>query len=310
MTTFLFPGQGSQFVGMATDLFRADAEFRDQVRHASELTGEDLERVCLRGPDRLLRRTALLQPLLVAISLGYWRHLTGRGIQPDIVLGHSLGEISALAAAGILDVAAAIALAAQRGAIMEKVVTGLDAGMLAVTTLQREAAIACLNDLPVTMANDNAPHQFVLSGTQDALTQAGSLLTKERLAKCQPLPVSGPFHSPLMAAARDEFREALRPVTFAAPRCTIIMNGTGRAETDPARIKQLIGDALAAPVFWRDCMDELRRRQPRQLLEIGPGRVLSGLARANGFSNETETLSISDLRAVENVIATSDVSVA
>jgi [acyl-carrier-protein] S-malonyltransferase len=132
MRAFLFPGQGSQRVGMAADLFRTDAGFRDLVKFASAQVGEDLERVCQRGPDKLLQRTPLLQPLLVAVSLGYLRHLTAHGLRPDVMLGHSLGEITALAASGVLTFEEAVIVAAKRGALMEQSAAKVRGGMLAV----------------------------------------------------------------------------------------------------------------------------------------------------------------------------------
>jgi len=303
MRAFLFPGQGSQFVGMGTDLFRTDAAFRDLVKIGSDFTGEDLERICLRGPDKLLRRTRLLQPLIVAVSLGYLRHLADRGVQPDIVLGHSLGEISALAAAGVLTHEEAVFMAAKRGALMEEAAAAAPGGMLAVTTSQRDLTLAVISDLPVTLANDNSLNQFVLSGSVDALNQAGHILTSERLGRCQPLSVDGPWHSAQMAPAREAFRVWSASVAFRSPRTQLIMVGSAALESDPVQIKESVTETLAATVRWRECMEALARLKPQRILEIGPGRVLTGLVRANGFSNETQTVCVGDLRGVEAATA-------
>lgn len=307
MRAFLFPGQGSQHVGMAVDLFRTDAAFRDLVKFASAQAGEDLGRICLHGPDKVLRRTSLLQPLLVAVSLGYLRHLTAHGLRPDAVLGHSLGEITALAASGVLTFEEAIRVAARRGALMEQAAGTVRGGMLAVATTQRDRVLELLagmtGDPPVVLANDNAPTQLVLSGELDALTHIGRLLRRERLGRCQPLPVSGPWHSPFMATARDEFRVWAESLSFKRPQATLILNATGRAETDPERIKHHVTETLAGPVQWRTAMESLAAMRPRQILEIGPGRVLTGLARANGIDGATETVCVNDLRGVELVVS-------
>lgn len=303
MNVFLFPGQGSQEIGMAADLFKSDAPFRELIRRASERTGTNLEKICRRGPDRELTRTKNLQPLLVGVSLGYLRHLTDKGIHPDKVLGHSLGEISALAAAGIVSFETAVDIAAKRGELMDAAAARVPGGMTAVISSEPEAVLRLLaqrfSNVQIVLANDNTPNQLVLSGEMASLEQFAALVAAEKLGQCRRLAVAGPWHSPLMAAAQREFSSWLDTVEFYAPKVPVIFNVTAENETDPAKIRQLIAHNLVAPVRWRAAMDSLRGEKNLALLEVGPGRVLSGLARANGFGDEVKIFNINNLRGVE-----------
>lgn len=303
MNVFLFPGQGSQEIGMAADLFKADARFHELVRRASERTGSDLEKICLRGPERELTRTKNLQPLLVCVSLGYLRHLADKGIQPDKVLGHSLGEISALAAAGIVSFETAVDIAAKRGEFMDATTARVSGGMVAVISSKREVVLQLLaqkfpND-QLVLANDNAPNQVIVSGEIAALEQFAALVAAEKLGQCRRLAVAGPWHSPLMAQARREFSGWLDTIEFHPPKVPLIFNVAADTETDPQKIRQLVARNLVEPVRWRTAMDSLRGAEQPVLFEVGPGRVLSGLARANGFGDETRIYNVNNQRGVE-----------
>ena len=303
MNIFLFPGQGSQEIGMAADLFKADSAFRNLVQRASERTGSDLGKICLRGPERELMRTKNLQPLLVCVSLGYLRHLTDKGIQPDKVLGHSLGEISALAAAGIVNFETAVDIAAKRGELMEATAARVSGGMTAVISTERKTVLHLLAqkfpNAQIVLANDNAPNQLVFSGEIAALEEFAALVASEKLGQCRRLAVAGPWHSPLMAQAQREFSSWLETIEFHPPKVPLVFNVTAATETDPPRIRRLIARNLVEPVCWRTAMDSLRGAEKPALFEVGPGRVLSGLARANGFGGETRICNINNLRGVE-----------
>ncbi len=288
---------------MAADLFKDDAPFRDLIRHATDLTKIDLERICLRGPERELNRPDRLQPLLVSVSLGYLRHLTAAGIRPDLVLGHSLGEITALAAAGIVPAETAVALAAKRGELMAAAASQTPGGLLAVIGGDRAQILSALSaaipaGMPV-LANDNAPDQFILSGDTAALEQARQLIASRHLAHCRRLVVAGPWHSPLMAAAQREFAAWLATVEFRAPQVPLRFNITAGEETDPQKIRDLVARNLGEPVLWRETMAALRGADNLALFEIGPGRVLSGLARANGLGDPVKIFNVNNLRGVE-----------
>jgi len=286
---------------MAADLFREDERFRALIAHAEMLVGRDLRTLCLRGPERLLARTDLLQPLLVAVSLGYHRRLVDRGITPDVVAGHSLGEITALAAAGVVTDEMAVTLAAWRGELMQEAAIDLDGGMLAVATDRREeflSWVAGAAPSEVVVANDNAPGQLVLSGRRHVLVELAGRIFKEGLGRHRLLDVSGPWHGPWMAQARDHFGRRAAQLPFAPPRIPILMNATGRPSVDPEEIRSLVVESVAAPVRWREAMEQLREMGVAGILEVGPGRVLSGLARQNGFAATTKIFPVGSLRGV------------
>ena len=288
---------------MAADLFREDERFRALVAHAESLVGRDLRALCLRGPEKLLARTDLLQPLLVSISLGYHARLADRGIVPDVVAGHSLGEIAALAAAGVVTNETAVTLAAWRGELMQKATADLEGGMLAVVTDRRDEFLnwfaASAPPGEVVVANDNAPGQLVLSGPRQSLAELARRISAAGLGRHRLLDVAGPWHGPWMARARDQFGRLARDVPFTAPRIPILMNATGRPAVDPSEIRDRVVESLAAPVRWREVMERLREMEVAAVLEVGPGRVLSGLARQNGFPETTRIFPVGSLRGVE-----------
>lgn len=304
MNAFLFPGQGSQVTGMAADLFASDPHFQGLVEAASGLVKADLRKICLRGPDRELSRTEYLQPLMVAVSLGYARKLTQEcGVKPDIALGHSLGEISALAAAEVISDEQAVALAAERGRLMSEAAAQSEGGMMAVLTDNRPAALDALAELldkgAVFLANDNAPAQFLLSGASAGLEEAQRRLASAPGVSCKRLPVAGPWHCPLMNSVAEGLARWLETLELRPPRIPILMNVSATEETDPAAIRSLLLRNLTEPARWRQSMERLKALGPETLFEIGPGRVLSGLARANGLGARVRILNINNLRGLE-----------
>ena len=303
---FLFPGQGSQAVGMAADLFREDERFRALIAHAETMVDRDLRTLCLRGPERLLAQTNLLQPLLVAVSLGYHRRLVDRGITPDVVAGHSLGEITALAAAGVVTDETAVTLAAWRGELMFEASVDLDGGMLAVVTDRREEFLswfATAAPREVVVANDNAPGQLVLSGRRQSLEELARRISAEGLGRHRLLDVAGSWHGPWMAQSREHFGSRVGQIPFARPRIPILLNATGQPSIDPEEIRDRVVESIAAPVRWREAMERLRGMEVSSIFEVGPGRVLSGLARQNGFPAATWIFPVGSLRGVEAAAA-------
>lgn len=303
MRAFLYPGQGSQSVGMAADLFREDERFRALITHAEALVGRDLRSLCLRGPEKILARTDLLQPLLVAVSLGYHRRLADQGIAPEVVAGHSLGEITALGAAGVVSDETAVTLASWRGELMQAAAADLDGAMLAVVTDRREEFLswfaAAAPPGEVVVANDNSPGQLVLAGRRRILGELAGRISKEGFGRHRLLDVTGPWHGPWMAEAREHFGRRAGSIPFAPPLIPILMNATGRPAVDPGEIRDLVVASLTAPVRWREVMELLRGMGVATMLEVGPGRVLSGLARQNGFPATTKIFPVSSLRGVE-----------
>ncbi len=299
---FMFPGQGSQQVGMGRDLFRDDAYFGGLIELGADLTHEDLKTLCLRGPEKRLRRSFFLQPLMVAVSLGYRNCLAEAGVEADVVLGHSLGEISALAAAGVVSDEDAIRVAVKRGELMDHAASVCEGSMLAVISVGVDAVNALITELDapgrITLANDNAPEQVVVSGETELLKTFAGLVASRKLGKCRPLSVSGPWHGPQMIPAREAFEAWIADAAFEVPALPLVLNATGKVEREPVTIKALISLQLASPVLWRDCMDTVRNMGVDTLLEVGPGRVLSGLARANHFGGGTRVFNINNLRGL------------
>jgi [acyl-carrier-protein] S-malonyltransferase len=303
---FLFPGQGSQEIGMGHDLFKDDAYFRSLINLAEELTGENIEKICLRGPERVLMQARILQPALVCICLGYLRRLNVQGIQPDFVLGHSLGEISSLAASGVVSDEDAVRIASKRGELMDHVASGCNGGMLAVMFAPLAEVEQILEELAapekIVFANDNAPDQIVLSGELEYLDKFAAIISERKLGKCKKVPVIGPWHSPYMRKARLEFEEWAESIPFRRPAVSLVLNATSKTEAHPTTIKHLVTWQLTSPVFWRESMDLIRESGVDTIYEIGPGRVLSGLARVNGFKKETTVYNINNLRGLESAL--------
>jgi [acyl-carrier-protein] S-malonyltransferase len=305
MIVFLFPGQGSQEIGMGRDLFRDDPFFRSLVGIGSDLTHHDLEKLCLRGPEKKLRKAQFLQPLLAAVSLGYLRHVRQRGIAPNAVLGHSLGEITSLAASGVVTSEEAVTIAAKRGQFMDEAASLCNGGMTAVlfTPLDKvnELLAAMRRPRDIVLANDNAPNQIVVSGDLGAMAEFSRLLGEQGIGKTKSVLVSGPWHSPYMNDAMAKFRSWVGSISFNAPKIPLLLNSTGSFETDPAEIKDRVTEQLVKPVFWRACMETLRAMHANTFLEIGPQRVLSGLIRVNGFPKSTTVYNVNNLTGLERV---------
>ncbi|HUI93427.1 MAG TPA: ACP S-malonyltransferase [Chitinivibrionales bacterium] len=303
MIVFLFPGQGSQEIGMGQDLFKADARFRSLVSLARDLTHEDLEKLCLRGPEKKLRKAQFLQPLLAAVSLGYLRHVREKGITPDAVLGHSLGEITSLAASGVVSDQEAVTIAAMRGGFMDEAAARANGGMMAVLFTPLETVEQLLADMnapdKIVLANDNAPDQIVVSGDLETMQAFSRRLSELGVGKTKTVLVSGPWHSPYMREAMERFADWVKSITFKPPSVPLLLNGTGAFESDPVKIKELVTLQLTRPVLWRASMQTLLAKNADVFLEIGPQRVLSGLVRVNGFPKRTTVFNINNLTGLE-----------
>lgn len=307
-TAFLFPGQGSQEVGMGHDLFQVSSEFKSLVRCASDYTHEDCEKLCFHGPEKKLFRAHVLQPLLVAVSLGYFQCVKEQGIKADVILGHSLGEISSLGACGIVTHEEAVAIAARRGELMDEAASHCDGTMMAILSLSAEKVLALLVEMnaagEIVFANDNAPGQVVVSGDKASLKKFSELVARGKQGTCAMLKIAGPWHSPFMYTAQTRFEQWVKNagIAFKNPGFPLILNATAREEQDPEEIKRRIIEQLTHPVFWRQSMEELKSRGIDTILEIGPGRVLSGLVRANKFPRNTVIYNVNNLRGLQRAV--------
>jgi [acyl-carrier-protein] S-malonyltransferase len=309
VVAFLFPGQGAQEVGMGRDLLGRDTFADGLMARASAAAGEDLSRLCLRGPDRRLAETAPLQPALTAVCLALWQRLLDAGIRGHATSGHSVGELPALAAAGLLDPGSAVELAAARGRAMGRAAAARAGGMLAVTGLSREAIEEAIRPLAgrgvLAVATVNAPTQVALSGDPELLGAAEGLLGARPEAKVTRLRVSGAWHSAQMEPAAADFARALAaaPIGAGDGGIPMIFNRHGREASDPAEVRALLAGQLTTPVRWDLVSARLADLGVTDLVEIGPGKVLRGLARLNPPTAALRVHGVSDLRSLERAAA-------
>ena len=284
---FTFPGQGSQTVGMGQSLAQNFPVARHVFEEVDEALGERFSRIVWEGPEATLTLTANAQPALMAVSLAAYSALREEygeaAIEPAFMAGHSLGEWSALAAAGVLSVANAARLLRLRGEAMQQAVPPGQGAMLAligaeVEAAQRLAAAAAEGEVS-QVANDNAPGQVVISGAKTAMDRALKLAPEHGIRRAVPLPVSAPFHCALMKPAADRMADALETVAFKAPRVPVVANVTAVPVTDPGEIKSLLVQQITAVVRWRESVATIVDHGAETLFEIGAGRVLTGLAK-------------------------------
>lgn len=278
----LFPGQGSQYVGMGKEIHDRFPAAREVFDKAEALIEMPLRKLCFEGPMEELTLTRHLQPAVTVVDLGILETLKGLGYAPAAVAGHSLGEYAALYAAGVLTLEDTLRLVKSRGALMDQAAQKYPGTMAAVMGLPAEKLEALLASLQsrgaIGSANFNTPEQTVISGSKD-LVQEASRLVAEQGGKAVPLAVSGAWHSPLMEEALEAFEQVLAPVSFQPPRCPIYLNVTGQAEKDPSRIKELMGRQIGSSVRWVQIVQTLRDDGFTQYVEVGPKKVLLGLVR-------------------------------
>ncbi|MCK9374617.1 MAG: ACP S-malonyltransferase [Syntrophobacterales bacterium] len=281
-TAFLFPGQGSQYVGMGQDLFEADSAARRLFDLAEAATGLPLKRLCFEGPMEELTLTVNLQPAVTTVNLCLYQALVEAGVRPQAVCGHSLGEYSALFAAGVLSAADTVAAVAERGRLMHREAEKYPGAMAAIIGLTPEKLKGLVHPLtkagPIGLANFNTPVQTVVSGTPELVARAGNLAKAEG-AKVIPLKVSGAWHSPLMEGATLDFETFTNTLNFKAPTTPIYLNATAAPETNPDTLRQAMGRQLTSPVRWTELIVNLQAAGIDTWVEVGPKNVLKGLVR-------------------------------
>ena len=278
----MFPGQGSQYVGMGKEPFETIPAARKIFEVAEEITGLPLRRLCFEGPLEDLTRTYHLQPALTAVNLAYLTSLKERGEEPEIVCGHSLGEYSALYAAGILSLEDVFRVVLKRGELMEREAERKPGAMYAVIGLARELLEELVREASsegvVALANHNAPDQIVITGEERA-TEKVAHLAKEKKARVVRLKVSGAYHSPLMAEAAREFASFLQEISFSRPERYFFSNVTASLVEEPEEIKKLMGKQIQHPVRWVEEIEQIYEFGGRHFLEVGPKNVLTNLTK-------------------------------
>jgi len=304
---FIFPGQGSQSAGMGKDLAQAFPEARAVFDEVDAALAEKLSQLCFEGPEEKLKLTANTQPSILAVSAAAAAVLARHGIRPDLVAGHSLGEYSALVAAGALGAADAARAVRARGTFMQEAVPAGRGAMSAVLGLEPERvrlvceSVEAATGKVCSPANYNEPAQTVIAGDASAVEMAGQKLKEAGAKRVVPLPVSAPFHCALMKPVRGRLEPVLRALAWKEPGLPVVSNVEAKANRDLARVVPLLLEQVTAPVRWNESVQELVRLGVTRLVEVGPGRVLSGLARR--IDGSLQVLNVEDRTSLEKTVA-------
>jgi [acyl-carrier-protein] S-malonyltransferase len=304
---FIFPGQGSQVVGMGKALAGAFPEARAVFDEVDAALGEELSRLCFEGPEEGLKLTANTQPSILTVSSAAAAVLRRAGVVPDLVAGHSLGEYSALVAAGACGAADAARAVRARGTFMQEAVPQGRGAMSAVLGLDPAkvkeicAAVSAETNDVVSPANYNEPAQTVIAGSAGAVEKAGARLKEAGAKRVLPLPVSAPFHCALMQPVRARLEPVLRAIAWKAPRCPVVTNVEATPNGDAARIVPLLVEQVTSPVRWIECVQELARQGVTRMVEVGPGKVLSGLAKR--IDKSVEVWNVEDPASLDKTLA-------
>ncbi len=282
MKAFVFPGQGAQFTGMGKDLYESNDSARALFEKANDILGFRITDIMFEGTAEELKQTRVTQPAVFLHSV-ISAFCMGDAFQPDMVGGHSLGEFSALVAAGALDFEDGLKLVFARAQAMQKACEAKPSTMAAIIGLSDEAVEAVCAEvrestgMVVVPANYNCPGQLVISGEVEAVNAACAKLKEAGAKRALPLPVGGAFHSPLMQPAKDELQAAIEATEFKAPRCPIYQNVDGKAHTDAAEIKQNLIAQLTASVRWTQEVQNMLAAGATEFTECGPGKALQGM---------------------------------
>ena len=300
---FVFPGQGSQYVGMGKDLYENSAIARRIFEEANDVLGYDLKKMCFEGPEDELKITYNTQPAILVVSTACWSMLKERGISPAAVAGHSLGEYSALVAAGALSFAKALELVRKRGRFMWECAPS-SAGMAAILGLTGDLVQkACDESSPVgvvEIANFNCPGQIVIAGEESALQKAMELCKDHGAKRVLPLQVSGPFHSSLMSEAANKLAVELRQVEISQPACPLISNVTADAAESPEEIRKLLEKQVDSSVRWEESIIKLSSMGIEGYVEVGPGKVLTGLGKK--IIKDGKFFNVEDIESLEKIL--------
>ncbi len=300
---YVFPGQGSQWVGMGRDLYDGFNSAKAVFNTADEILDFPLSKLCFNGPEEELRQTENAQPAIVTVSLACLSaigDISSNGLPtPAFVAGHSLGEYTALAAAEVLDFATTIHLARERGRLMHQAGLKEPGGMAAIIGLSQASLAEICAETDTRIANINCPGQLVISGAKSNLSRATALAEAKGAYRTIPLPVSGAFHTPLMQPAVDGMAEILSKISFAKPLIPIIANTTAQPISTAESVKVELLRQLCNGVLWQRSIEYMINKGVTTFVEIGPGKVLSGLIRR--INKNVKTLNIGDSEAVKNL---------
>jgi [acyl-carrier-protein] S-malonyltransferase len=301
---YIFPGQGSQIVGMGKDLYDSYESVKALFKQADEAAGFGLTKLCFEGPEEELRQTINAQPALVTASIACLtaaREVAGgKGLPlPAFMAGHSLGEYTAMVAAGVVDFRAGVYLARERGRLMQEAGLKQRGSMAAVLGLEESILAEICQQTETTIANINCPGQLVISGASEKVAKASELAKAKGAARVVPLQVSAAFHSPLMQPAVDGMADILSKVNFRDPAVPIIANTTAQPLTSAAQFQAELLRQLTNPVQWQRSVEYMVGQGVKSFIEFGPGKVLTGLVRR--ITKDAETINVSDAAAVKSL---------
>jgi [acyl-carrier-protein] S-malonyltransferase len=303
---FIFPGQGSQTVGMGKELVEQDKKAAAVFQAADERLGFSLSSIIFEGPQDTLTLTFNAQPALLTTSIALFEKIKEAGIVPDYVAGHSLGEYTALVAAGAISFTDAVYAVRKRGEFMEEAVPAGQGTMAAVLgmaadLLQEITEQISAEGAPVQLANLNCPGQIVISGSKEGVERASQLAKEKGAKRVIPLEVSGPFHSSLMEPAANKLKEVLDEIEITDASIPVIANVTAEPMTEKEDIKRKLIEQLYSPVRWEQSVNKMMELGVDTFVEIGPGKVLSGLVKK--ISRDVQVYAVNDLVSLEATVA-------
>jgi len=302
-TAFIFPGQGSQAVGMGKELYDHFKVAREIFEEADDTLHLSISTLCFQGPEEALKLTENTQPAVLTASIAALRVLeTEKGINPSLTAGHSLGEFSALVASGALSFADAVQTVRLRGRFMQEAVPVGEGAMAAILGMEREEVKKICEEASsrevLTPANFNCPGQIVIAGHTKAIERAVEMV-KQKGKKAMLLPVSAPFHSPLMKPASDRLAEALENISVKELLVPVVTNVEADINKDSNRVKPLLVAQVSSPVRWEDSMRRMIEEGIERVIEIGPGKILSGLMKR--IDSKIETCNIEDIQSLKKI---------